>query len=115
MNRYYIGWLAPLSFFESSVMLRQAKSQAQFPIYFNPMSLHLTFEEVMIPCKAVVDACDESAAWLLTEHAFAPTEIKRRFARLWDTRWQLELNQFIENHGFRLIDGWAKASTQGDG
>lgn len=101
MNKYYMGWLAPLKFFDSSVLLRRAKERADFPIYFNPASLHLTFEEVLIPCKAVVVALDETAAWLAIERIFTPTEIKRRFARLWDPKWQQQLEEFTTHHGFR--------------
>lgn len=104
MNKYYMGWLAPLSFFDSPLLVRRTKEHMKFPVYFNPMSLHLTFEEVHIPCKAVIVAPDESAAWLAIEQIFTPVEIKRRFSRLWNPKWQQQLEEFTTHYGFRRAD-----------
>lgn len=104
VKKYYMGWLAPLRLFDSPAFLRRAKERGGFLIYFNPASLHLTFEEVLIPCKAIVAAPDEAAAWSAIEQVFAPAEIKRRFARLWDPKWQQQLEEFTTHYGFRRAD-----------
>ena len=101
MNKYYIGWLAPLRYFDSPLMIRRTTERAKFPVYFNPVSLHLTFEEVLIPCKAIVVAPDESAAWTAVEQIFTPAEVRRRFVHLWEPKWQQRLEEFTSDHGFR--------------
>jgi len=104
VNNYYMGWLAPLSFFDSAILEKRLKARPHFPMCFNLDSLHLTFEEVLVPCKAVVVACDEDAAWSAIEDIFLPAEIKKRFIRVWDSNWQQQFEEFTTQHGFRRAD-----------
>lgn len=104
MTKYYLGWLAPLSLFDSGILEKRLKARPQCPMCFNPDSLHLTFEEVLVPCKAIVVACDEDAAWTTIEDIFLPAEIRRRFIRVWDSNWQQQFEGFTSQHGFRRAD-----------
>lgn len=96
--------MAPLRYFDSPVMIRRTTKRAKFPIYFNPVSLHLTFEEVLIPCKAIVVAPDENAAWMAVEQIFTPAQIKKRFVHFWEQKWQQRLEEFGKSYGFRRTD-----------
>jgi hypothetical protein len=96
----YAGWLAPAI---TAVQVSDAVGVNCQLLIWNPRSLHVTFEQALVPFKALVRATDEHAAWTTIESPIVDGSLRRRFCVVWEAGMAGAIHAFIQKYGFEVL------------